>query len=99
MPRSRVLRALPVLLVVMAFTASSSWAAPHRASGDAQPNDVLAPLWAAFSAVWADLGCLIDPNGVLAGTDLGCKIDPSGEPAESDLGCDIDPHGACRPHS
>lgn len=53
------------------------------------PADLVEPLWGSLTAIWAEIGCNIDPHG-------GCEPGQGEEPApvpETDIGLGIDPHG------
>src|SRR5688572_13147577 len=52
-------------------------------------DDFVAHLWGAFTALWSEEGCTIDPSG------LGCPGSNGGE--SPDNGCTIDPDGRCLP--
>ena len=106
MPHRRLARIFLVVLIATLLCAPA-WATPGRSS-EARLFDVLARLWGSFTAVWAEHGCKLDPNGGCAAvaeptTDSGCKIDPNGgcaaSQATSDEGCALDPHGGCTPGS
>jgi hypothetical protein len=104
---SRTPRFVFVLVLALLLTAPPSWAG-SPGSRHAAP-DVLTRLWSLLTGVWADAGCIIDPNGCSSqqapAIDAGCAIDPHGcspWPAPAVLpqpneGCGIDPHGVCSP--
>jgi hypothetical protein len=87
MSRSHVIRVLLVLLVVLALAAPSAWAAPRQSRIEIGPLDFLARLWGSLTAIWAESGCWIDPNG-------GC-LDDTPLPPGTDEGCKLDPNGGC----
>jgi hypothetical protein len=112
MSRSRLVRFL-LLLLIAASLCTPAWAEPGRFSTETGLFNVLAHLWGAFTAVWSEEGCMIDPHGG-CGTgqpptsDEGCMLDPNGgcaaaqseapiPPPTTDEGCKIDPHGGCTP--
>ncbi|HEX7186379.1 MAG TPA: hypothetical protein VF756_31445 [Thermoanaerobaculia bacterium] len=54
-------------------------------------------LWGWLTYLWAEAGCIIDPNGC-ADTqgDEGCIIDPDGcAGTQRDASCIADPNGTC----
>lgn len=92
MSRRYLARMLPVVLVAVALCAPSAWGAPRQAEGVA-PATLLSQVWHSLTAIWADIGCIIDPNGGCTGGQIEAPA-PS-----SDEGCILDPHGGCRPES
>lgn len=75
-------RSRPGRLVLFAVLAAAVLVnpAPLRAAS------LLDRLWSALTGVWAEAGCIIDPNG-------GCGASPAAP--GTDEGCIIDPHGGC----
>jgi hypothetical protein len=82
MHRSRSCRFVFIVLL-LAVLVQPAWGAspggqPLRAAG------LLDRLWSAMTGIWAEAGCIIDPNGGCAptptapGTDEGCIADPNG---------------------
>ncbi|HZF13894.1 MAG TPA: hypothetical protein VFE33_34305 [Thermoanaerobaculia bacterium] len=97
-------------LLALALALATPWlvmAAPHPAAKGAiqapsAPSSLLS-LWSGWlTRLWADAGCIIDPDGRCATAPLtheGCIADPSGRCAtgpQTDAGCIIDPSGGCR---
>lgn len=75
--------ALPILLFTLA--ASPAGALPLES---ALP-DLFARGWSFLSALWAEVGCSIDPNG-------RCRESVARPaPILSEEGCSLDPHGRC----
>lgn len=100
-------------VLLLAVLVQPAWGvSPERQT---QPVvDLLDHLWDFLTGVWAEAGCIIDPNGscgltpAAPGIDEGCILDPHGaavhaEPPAptpaTDEGCIIDPHGGCAPRS
>jgi hypothetical protein len=90
----RPCRKLAVLLLAITFltpwVASAAPRSPGERRADSAP--LSAPLWSALTALWADLGCTIDPSGGCHGDAQSSAPAP---PALPDLGCGIDPNGLC----
>ena len=76
-----LLLALPILLTLFA---SPAGALPL----DRALPDLFARGWEVFSALWAAVGCSVDPNG-------RCGTSSAPTPILSEVGCSIDPHGLC----
>lgn len=79
MRRSR----LVFVLFLLAVFVHPAWGAnPERQTRSAM--DLLDRLWGALTGIWAEAGCIIDPNGgctpvsAAPGTDEGCILDPNG---------------------
>lgn len=107
MSRRYLARMLPVVLVAVVLSTPFAWGTPRDV---VRPGNLLYELWGALTAIWANAGCILDPNGgcTAPGTDAGCIIDPHGgctggqiesPTPSSDEGCILDPHGGCRPES
>ncbi|HEV7667220.1 MAG TPA: hypothetical protein VGS22_01770 [Thermoanaerobaculia bacterium] len=93
-------RTRPLLLLALLFTLAASPAAAVP-SGE---RPLLDRVWGLLSALWADVGCSIDPSGgcttATPPAEVGCSLDPNGgctgakaPPAE--VGCGLDPSGLC----
>ncbi len=96
--------ALPILFLLHAFPAG---ALPL----DRALPDLFARGWSFLSALWAEVGCSIDPAGACLTSGApapilsegGCSLDPNGAcgtsgapaPILRDGGCELDPHGHC----
>lgn len=76
-----LLLALPILLTLFA---SPAGALPL----DRALPDLFARGWAILSALWAEVGCELDPHG-------RCGASGAPVPILSEVGCQIDPHGRC----
>lgn len=101
-------RSLPLLLLVAALAFPSHASAAPRDFGS-----LLGKVGGFFSALWAPVGCVIEPSGRCGAAsspelkDHGCEIDPNGScasgPVEGgstllgDHGCELDPNGRCQP--
>jgi len=103
-----------IVIVLTLALAAIPWgvsAAPSRTSregarqatvGSWAPADVLAALKGWLRNLWAENGCIIDPNGrCLQGPTLdnGCIADPNGRCLQgptTDNGCILDPDGRCK---
>jgi hypothetical protein len=104
MLRSLVVRAAALFVLSLLLAAPWSAAEPREIRGHASPP-ALGQLWSQLTALWADIGCVIDPSGACRDTvagqsNIGCVIDPGGRcrdavTSQSDIGCGIDPHGGC----
>ena len=97
MSRRYLARMLPVVLVAVALSTPFAWGAPRDV---VRPGNLLYELWGTLTAIWANAGCILDPNGgcTAPGTDEGCIIDPHGRCAATefiDAGCIADPNGGC----
>jgi hypothetical protein len=108
-------RLVPLVLAALLILPWSAGALP--APGGATPRvqetalgpwQLLSQAWGLLVSLWAEEGCMIDPNGRCASAptvtraEEGCMIDPSGRCAAAailtapvDEGCMIDPDG-CR---
>jgi hypothetical protein len=105
MSRSLVRRT--AALFVLSVLLAAPWSAAARQIPRAAPAPLLSQLWSRLTALWSDIGCIIDPSGLCHGSaatqsDIGCGIDPGGlchgsAASQSDIGCIADPSGACRP--
>jgi hypothetical protein len=104
MTRSLVRRA--AALFVLSLLLAAPWAAAEPRQGHrAAPAPLLGQLWSQLTALWGDIGCIIDPSGRCLGSatsqgDIGCGLDPSGRclgsvSSQSDIGCIADPDGRC----
>jgi hypothetical protein len=86
MPRPR--RNLASLL--LAASLLTPWAASAAPSSPvelrAHSSAGLTTFWSLLTTLWAEAGCIIDPNGG------GCAGPKAAVP---DLGCGIDPNGGC----
>jgi hypothetical protein len=93
-------------LFVLSFLLTAPWvAAEPRLGHGAAPAPLLGQIWSQLTALWGDIGCIIDPSGRCLGFattqgDIGCGIDPDGRchesaTSQSDIGCIIDPNGRC----
>ncbi|HEX7185118.1 MAG TPA: hypothetical protein VF756_25040 [Thermoanaerobaculia bacterium] len=87
-------RRLAVLVLFLTLIApwGASAAEPKSEPGAAQ---ALAGLWGWLTRLWAENGCIIDPDGCAgAQGDNGCILDPDGcAGAQGDNGCIADPNG------
>jgi hypothetical protein len=86
MSRSRIL--LTLALAATLATPCAFGAARQERAGP-RPVDLASRLWGSLTAIWAEIGCKIDPHG-------GCEPGESEEdsvPPETDIGFNIDPHG------
>ena len=77
--------------------------AGHHAVPTSSASSSLLSLWSGWiTRLWAEEGCVIDPDGRCAKAPLtheGCIIDPSGHCAtgpQTDAGCILDPNGGCK---
>ncbi|MEP7010330.1 MAG: hypothetical protein ABJC13_08430 [Acidobacteriota bacterium] len=94
-PTKRLFVLLPLTLLL---------ALPAGAMPRGDSPSILARLSGFLSALWAEGGCMIDPNGGCTTapivSDEGCMIDPNGRCKDSsivrDEGCMLDPNGRCR---
>ncbi|HEX7181571.1 MAG TPA: hypothetical protein VF756_06985 [Thermoanaerobaculia bacterium] len=94
----RVLRTILVLVAILAL--ATPWNASAAPPGSSSFREAAAPapgLWSRatgwLTALWAEAGCIADPNGC---TD---SSDPGDAPADgqTDAGCIADPSGGpCR---
>jgi hypothetical protein len=87
--RRFVVIVLFIALAAMPWTAS---AAPNRTSRvgvNWAPADVLGTLKGWLRNLWADNGCIIDPNG-------RCLQGTTNNRPTTDAGCIIDPDGKCK---
>lgn len=85
---ARTLCRIAVLfLLAVLLTAPWSAAAEPRAAGDPSPR-AFSSAWSWLSALWNEIGCIIDPNG-------GCRDSSAGEAGQRDIGCGLDPSGGC----
>lgn len=97
-------RRLPLWLLVV------SLAIPSQASAASwELGNLLARAGGFFSAVWGQVGCVIEPSGQCGSAlrDHGCVILPDGRcaadphqggadgPVLSEVGCEINPTGSC----
>lgn len=82
--RTPSLRFMAPIFVAAALLA----APPARAAG--WLSSPFEGIWTRLSTLWADTGCIYDPNG-------RCR-DQAGQPKgiTAETGCVIDPHGGCR---
>jgi hypothetical protein len=102
-----VVRRTAVLFVLSVLLAAPWSAAAPRQIPRAAPAPLVSQLWSRLTALWSDIGCGLDPNGLCHGSaasqsDIGCGLDPSGTChgsalPQGDIGCIADPSGACRP--
>ncbi len=81
--------------------------APAAALPAFDPGAILARLRGSLSAIWAEFGCDVDPDGKCRSAPLssppttrpnGCEFDPDGvgcAPVLRDNGCSFDPDGKC----
>ncbi len=85
---SRLRRPVAAFLLVIAFLALPTGAAPRDWSFFSSP-------WSLLSALWAEIGLVVDPGG--QPNDYGSVVDPSGQPAANpgsqDYGSVVDPDG------
>ncbi|HXU32348.1 MAG TPA: hypothetical protein VN851_17415 [Thermoanaerobaculia bacterium] len=107
MPRTPQLRTTASLFRPAALALSVFlWAtAPAAALPAWDLEGWLTRLHGALSALWAQNGCGLDPNGLCGNVaapvprDNGCGLDPSGHCGEAFLaapnGCGLDPDGHC----
>jgi hypothetical protein len=104
MTRSLVRRA--AALFVLSLLLAAPWAAAEpRQDHGAAPAPLLGQLWSQLTALWGDIGCIIDPDGRCLGSassqsDIGCIADPNGRclgsaATQGDIGCGADPSGHC----
>jgi hypothetical protein len=104
---ARTLCRITVLfLLAVLLTAPWSAAAEPRVAEESAPRS-FGQAWSWLSALWSEIGCIIDPSGLCRlgaeNLDTGCGIDPSGGCRDSseggepdrDIGCGIDPDGGC----
>jgi hypothetical protein len=83
MPRSLVRRA--AALSVLALLLAAPWSAAEPRQHEAQPR-LWTQLWSSLTAVWGEIGCILDPHGL-------CR--DSAPAGQADIGCGLDPHGGC----
>ena len=94
-----------VLVLLLAGGLAAPWAlaaepralpGPNRAQAfDWAPLDLLAGFWRAFTTLWGEEGCTLDPSGRCI-TSPGSDATPG---TTSDNGCTLDPSGRCLPGS
>jgi hypothetical protein len=106
---SRIIRFAFVLILALVLVPAPSWAAGPQTRTTLP--DAVTRFWSLLSSLWAEAGCILDPNGgclpdqtpqpLLPQTDGGCIIDPSGgcSRPQPDEGCILDPSGRCVPRS
>jgi hypothetical protein len=104
MSRSLVHRAAVLFVLSVLLAAPWSAAAPRQIQ-KAAPAPLLGQLWSGLTALWNDIGCILDPSGLCRGSaasqsDIGCGADPGGTchgsaSTQADIGCGLDPGGAC----
>jgi hypothetical protein len=94
--------ALTLSLAATAMAAQQPAAGPGHSAPQAATSSLLS-LWSGWlTRLWAEEGCVIDPNGRCAKaprTHAGCILAPNGRCAtgpRTDAGCIIDPDGRCR---
>lgn len=105
MSRSVVRRTAALFVLSVLLAAPWSTAAPRQIPR-AAPAPLVSRLWSRLTALWSDIGCILDPSGLCRGSalpqgDIGCILDPGGAchgsaATQGDIGCIADPNGACR---
>jgi hypothetical protein len=104
MTRSLVRRA--AALFVLSLLLATPWVAAEPLQGHgAAPAALVGQLWSQLTALWGDIGCILDPDGrcrdsATSQGDIGCGIDPDGRclgsaTTQGDIGCGADPNGRC----
>ena len=92
MPRPR--RNLAALL--LAVTLLVPWVASAASRSPAELRTASPALeqrfWNLLTGLWAEAGCIIDPNG---GSCAGAQSTAPAPPAFLDEGCGLDPSGRC----
>ncbi len=92
-PRPLVPFLLVLTLFVLILSPAPATAAPWPGGDSA--GALFARFWGALSAIWAESGCILDPNG-------GCRdqqnltVDPGRSSITANSGCIFDPDGRCR---
>ena len=77
--RSRRSGRFVLLGLVLFVLVTPAWGASFE-----RHTDFLGRLWGTLTGIWAEAGCIIDPNGgcgpasAVPGTDAGCIADPNG---------------------
>lgn len=91
MPRPR--RNLAALLLAATLLVPGAASAAPRSSAELHPASpaLLTRFWSLLAALWADEGCIIDPNG---GRCAGKTTVPT-SPDLLNEGCGLDPSGRC----
>jgi hypothetical protein len=82
MSRSLAVRVAALCVLSLLLAAPWSAAEPREGHGPAS-SSALGQLWSRLTALWADIGCVFDPNGrcrdaVTSQSDIGCGMDPNG---------------------
>jgi hypothetical protein len=95
MPHRRFPHILFVLLLAVTLCTTTAWGAQSRSSSEPSPFEILARVWEAFTAIWSEEGCMLDPHGGRAAAQAEEPIPPP----TTDEGCMIDPQGGCKPAS
>ncbi len=89
MSRSSLWRVVFVFVLVVVLAAPAARAAGRApAEGARTPWDFLGQVWGLLEHIWAEHGCVIDPNG-------RCLPDPGTSSLTGDNGCILDPDGRC----
>ncbi|HEX7185885.1 MAG TPA: hypothetical protein VF756_28935 [Thermoanaerobaculia bacterium] len=88
-------RRLAVLVLSLALVAPGG--ASAAVTGPEPSREPAASFWGWLTALWAENGCHLDPDGCAgAQGDNGCRADPNGcatEDPSLDNGCHADPDG------
>ncbi|HEX7185119.1 MAG TPA: hypothetical protein VF756_25045 [Thermoanaerobaculia bacterium] len=94
MTRPRRFAVLALSLALIAPWGASA-AGPKSEPGREAAAQALTGLWSWLTRLWAENGCLIDPDGCAgAQRDNGCILDPDGcATTQVDNGCILDPNG------
>lgn len=83
MPRSLVVRAAALFVLSLLLVAPWSAAEPRQQDHGPASVPLLGQLLGRLTALWADIGCGIDPDGrchdsATSQADIGCVADPNG---------------------
>lgn len=85
MTRFLVRRAAALFVLSLLLAAPWADAEPRQGHG-AAPTPLLGQLWSQMTALWSDIGCILDPDGRCHGSTT----------TQGDIGCILDPNGRCR---
>ena len=89
MSRSSMWRVAFVFVLVVVLAAPAAQAAGLTPSEGARtPWNLLGQIWSFLERIWAEHGCVLDPNG-------RCLPDPGTSSITGDHGCVADPDGRC----
>jgi hypothetical protein len=90
MPRSSACRFIVAFVLAVALAVPCVQAgeagSPRSRGAESLLSDLLDRAWAGLVSLWAENGCILDPDG-------RCATGP--QPA-ADNGCILDPNGGCR---